>query len=67
MKRNHEEKNLQKLLGFVNFFGEVPIAPYCWLFNIFFYFIFVFLWVDKMPGKHHGNKEKLRRSPFASF
>lgn len=68
MKKKPRGKKAQKQLGFVNFFffGEVPIAPYCRLFHVFFLF-FVFLWVDEMPEKHHGNKEKLRRSPFASF
>lgn len=45
MKKKPRGKKAQKQLGFVNFFfffGEVPIAPYCWLFHVFFCFLFFY-------------------------
>lgn len=68
MKRNIEEKMVQKRVRLVKtkIFLVRCQLPHTVGFSKFFFCFFV-LRVDEMPEKHQGNKEKLRRSSFASF
>lgn len=63
MKRKFKEK-MRSGLGQWGVFLVGCQLPRTAGFSKFFVFV---LWVDAMPEKHHGNKEKLKRSPFESF